>query len=73
MERVHAIQTWIYELLFERMNEGGVGTDKDSSTRARLQAFLSDAMLAYEQCKCDLLTSVQVSVTCVIRTAFVRL
>jgi hypothetical protein len=54
VERVHTVQTWLYELLFDRMNEGGIGTEKDSSTRARLQAFLSEAMLGFEQCKCAL-------------------
>jgi hypothetical protein len=46
------VHAWLHELIFERMNAGGIGTDKDSSTRSRLQAFLSDAMLSFEQAKC---------------------
>ena len=49
-ERVHAVHTWLQAYIMERQTEGGMAVPPPILTR--LQAFLSDAMLAYEQARC---------------------
>jgi hypothetical protein len=50
LERVHTVSVWLHAHILGRIEEGGMRGD--SSIRSRLQAWMSEAMLAYEQCKC---------------------
>ena len=49
-ERVHTVHAWLQHTLMQRIVEGGLATS--SSVQARIHANISDAMGAYEQCKC---------------------
>ena len=54
-ERTQVVHAWLNQLLVERMAlEPGVDAKNDMSMRSRITAYLSDAMLAFEQCKCAL-------------------
>lgn len=51
-ERAQVVHSWINQLLIERMSlEPSAQYANDASMRSRVTAYLSDAMLAYEQCK----------------------
>lgn len=52
-ERTQVVHAWLNQLLIERMSlEPSALAANDTSMRSRVTAYLSDAMLAFEQCKC---------------------
>lgn len=51
-ERTQVVHAWINQLIVERMAlEPEAVVVNDTSMRSRVTAYLSDAMLAFEQCK----------------------
>lgn len=55
-ERTQVVHAWINQIIVERMCLEPYAMDtSDTSMRSRVTAYLSDAMDAYEQCKCVLL------------------